>query len=152
MLARARPTASTAPETRCAAQMVGRLQDRDHRSGDPDDRDPDAGDGGHQVGIEAGGVGGEPGEAGIAARPLHRGGARGVLVIPDRHGGIAKQVHGAHHRVAERPRTRLVHGLERRTLNRVAAVDQQRVRIFGAYLPHQRRDRGQAASAGRFVA
>ena len=63
-------------------------------------------------------------------------------MVADRHGVIAEEVHGAHHRVggerggwlqAERagagPGDRLIDEFERRPLDGVAAVDQERVRI-----------------------
>ena len=106
-------------------------------------------------------VGGEPGEIGGVAGAVQVLEAEVVFVVADRHGVIAEEVHGEHHRVggerggglqAERagagPGDRLVDEFERRALDGVAAVDQEGVGIFRPGRADQRRDFGKPARGG----
>jgi hypothetical protein len=67
-------------------------------------------------------------------------------VIADGHGVDADGAHREHHRIGRRVVARVVDVRERRTLNGIARVQQQRARrILFANLPHERRDLRQPA-------
>ena len=94
----------------------------------------------------AAGVGGNPRKPRVGTRPLQILQSEIELVIAHHHGVVTDRIHGEHHRVVVERRARerqlqrrpagrdvlLIHQLERRALNGVAAIDQQRVGILGA--------------------
>ena len=129
------------------------LPGRNRRRGDPDHRDFHAGHGLQQVMRErfrgSGndfGIRRQPWKAGIRARPVQVLQAVVEFVVAHHHGVVAQRIHCQHHRVVGKrlagerelqrqmagAHERLVDVFERSSLDRVAAIDQQVVRIVGA--------------------
>ena len=81
------------------------------------------------------GVRRQPRKARLAPGLFEHGQAEVVLVIADGHGVVGKGVHRQHHRIGRCVVGAVVHVLERRALDRVTRVEQQRARRSSRFAP-----------------
>ena len=144
---------------------------RNCRSGEADDGDSNAIHGAQNVGVEGArrdatrfgeGVGGEPGEARVEAGAIQVLEAVVEVVVAEDQRVVAEAVHGGHHGILAQgaaPESEpqgqsaggdvgLVDGFERRALDGVAAVDEQRIGGLAAGGSDQRGDLGEPAVGG----
>jgi hypothetical protein len=75
------------------------------------------------------GIGRQPGEFRFTAGFLDDFQAKVIFVVADSHSVVMQRIHRQHHRVGRRVVAPVVQVFERRTLNRVARIDQQQIRI-----------------------
>jgi hypothetical protein len=102
----------------------------------------------------------QPGERRFLVRALEHGETEVVLVVADHERVVAERVHARDLRIGQAVAFRLPVGSadgvqvgERRTLDEIARVDQDRVRVLlGAHLLDQRRDLGEAVVVDRLRA